>query len=44
MNAFLEACGVVLCVLLGLGAFGGACVFVAAAVYMKKLEKKEISP
>lgn len=44
MNAFLEMCGKVLCVLLGLGAFGGTCVFVAAAVYMKRLEKKEIRP
>ena len=44
MNAFLEACGVVLCVILGLCAVGGSCIFVAAAVHMNNLEKKESKP
>ena len=44
MNAFLTLCSYVLCVLLGLGAIAGTLLFVACAMHMQKLEKKEAKP
>ena len=41
MNAFLTACGNVLCVLLALAALGGAVLFVTLAAHMQRLENKK---
>ena len=44
MNAFLEACGVVLSVLLGIGAIGGTVIFFFAAAYMQSLDEGDSRP